>query len=305
MLMNNNKRERIGAAFVIISALLFGIMPLITKVAYQHGSNAYTVAFSRFFWGSIMLLILILILPKCSIKINKAQLAEFIKISLFYALVPMLLYGSYSYIDSGLATTLHFTYPVVVVLIMVIFCKEHMEIKQIVCTILCVLGILCLYTPDGLTDVKGIVYAVLSGVAYAIYIVLLGKSKVKDLHPFVIAFWVALFSTIEIGIIGGIKGEIVVGVDETAFIMQILLALLTTVIALVLFQRGVCMCGEVKTSLLSSFEPLTGIIVGIIVFHETLAVRELIGIISVMIGVIILFVPLRILDTSIRKHNKI
>lgn len=290
-MLTKNKIEKLGALCVIISAVLFGLMPLLTKVAYQHGSNAYSVAFGRFFLGAIFLLILTMMIPNCSVKITRKQLLELLKISFFYALMPILLYRSYDYIDSGLATTLHFTYPVVVVLIVAIFFKEHLDRKQVLCTIISIFGIVLLYTPDGQTSTKGVILAILSGVAYAVYIARLGKSDVGRLNPLVLSFWIACFSAFEIGIIGFLTRNISFDMDKTAWAAEVVLALLTTVIALVLFQRGVCLCGEIKASLLSSFEPLTGILVGIIIFHESISAKELIGITAILFAAILLVVP--------------
>lgn len=39
--------------FAIVSAVLFGTMPLFTKTAYAYGCNAYTVAFGRFLVGAL------------------------------------------------------------------------------------------------------------------------------------------------------------------------------------------------------------------------------------------------------------
>lgn len=292
MLMKN-KNEKLGATCVILSAVLFGFMPLLTKVAYQHGSNAYSVAFGRFFIGAIFLFVIILMNPKCKIMITRQQLLEIIRMSFFYALMPILLYCSYDYIDSGLATTLHFTYPVVVVIIVALFYREQFDKKQILCTIISIFGIALLYIPSGQTSTKGIIFAVLSGVAYAIYIVLLGKGKINEIHPFVVSFWIACLSAIEIGTIGILTKNIHFNMDIIAWISEAVLALLTCVAALVLFQRGVYLCGEIKASLLSSFEPLTGILIGITIFHENLTGREMAGIISIIIAAIMLIVPIK------------
>ncbi|NCB92822.1 MAG: DMT family transporter [Clostridia bacterium] len=290
MLMKN-KNERLGMFFVIASAVLFGLMPLLTKVAYQHGSNAYSVAFGRFFIGSVILFLIILCIPNCNIKITRLQLMELVKLSFFYALMPILLYRSYEYIDSGLATTLHFTYPIVVVIIMAVFCKAKPDAKQSLCMCISIVGILLLYTPGGQTSIRGILLAVLSGVTYAFYIVLLGKSRLGELHPLVLSFWIACFSAIEIGTIGCLTKSIRFDMDATAWTAEVILAVLTTVIALVLFQRGVYLCGEIKASLLSSFEPVTGILVGVFVFYEKISWNEMVGIISIIIAAIVLVVP--------------
>lgn len=105
-----------------------------------------------------------LIVPGCSIKVSKKQLIEVAKLSICYALMPILLYSSYNCIDSGTATTLHFTYPIAVMLIMSVFCKVRMEAKQIVCAVSCVAGLALLYTPGGQANILGIALAVISGV---------------------------------------------------------------------------------------------------------------------------------------------
>ena len=276
---------------MILSAVLFGMMPLLARIAYAHGSNAYTVAFTRFFFGSIVLSIIIFTLPDCTIKISKNQFLILLKLSLPYAAMPILLYDSYNYIDSGMATTLHFTYPISVMLIMVIFYKTKLETKQVVCMVLCVGGITMLYTPNGQINVHGVFLAVVSGIAYAVYIVLLGKSNAKELNSFVLAFWISTLSTIEIGLIAFFSGNLVFHLDVLGWAAEISMALSATVFALVLFQKGVFLCGELKASLLSTFEPLSGIVIGVIVFHEELSIKEIIGIIGILTAAILLVIP--------------
>lgn len=130
-----------GAIYVIASAILFGLMPLFTKFAFQYGSNAYSAAFGRFFFVSIILLVIILIKPGMSIKLKTAQTFKIFVLSLSYAAMPVLLYESYNYMDSSLATTLHFTYPIAVIILVTIFFGNKISKKQIGCTALCIIGI--------------------------------------------------------------------------------------------------------------------------------------------------------------------
>ncbi len=290
MIMKKTKKQ-LGVIYVILSAVLFGMMPLLARIAYAHGSNAYTVAFTRFFFGSIVLSIIIFALPDCTIKISKSQLLTLLKLSIPYAAMPILLYDSYNYIDSGMATTLHFTYPISVMLIMVIFYKTKLETKQIVCMVLCVGGMAMLYTPNGQINVHGVFLAVVSGIAYAVYIVLLGKSNAKELNSFVLAFWISTLSAIEIGLIAFFSGNLVFHLDVVGWAAEISMALSATVFALVLFQKGVFLCGELKASLLSTFEPLSGIVIGVIAFHEDLSIKEIIGIIGILTAAILLVIP--------------
>lgn len=284
-------KNEIGVIYVILSAILFGTMPLLARIAYAHGSNAYTVAFGRFLFGSIVLGIITLFVPDCTIRVSRSQIIELVKLSVPYALMPILLYVSYTYIDSGMATTLHFTYPIAIMLIMVIFCKTRLNIKQIICAVICVVSMALLYTPNGQISVLGILLAVGSGIVYAVYIVLLGKSTVKELHSFILAFWISLMSAVEIGLIAMFSGNLVFGLDAVGWAAEAGLALFATVFALVLFQKGVFLCGEVKASLFSTFEPLTGIVIGVIIFHEVLSLKEIIGMIGILTVAVLLVIP--------------
>ncbi len=272
---------------MVLSAVLFGCMPLLAKIAYTHGSNAYTTAFGRFLFGSIFLLAIIRFKGD-TVRISKKELLEILKFSVPYALMPIFLYRSYDFIDSGLATTLHFTYPVVVILLLALFYRKRMKQKQIFCTVICMIGILLMYDPNGQVEIAGIVLAALSGVFYAIYIVLLGNSLVKQMSPFILSFWLSVFSTAEIGSIALCSGKLTFQIGSGGWGAEIVLALLTSVCALVLFQKGVLLCGEVKASLLSTFEPLTGLIIGLAVFREAISIKQLAGIFCILIAVLLL-----------------
>ncbi len=285
---SKSMKKQLGSLYVIFSAVLFGMMPLLAKIAYAHGSNAYMVAFGRFLFGSAMLGLAILLMPNCSVRVSRQRLLELFKLSVSYALMPILLYTSYNYIDSGTATTLHFTYPVAVMLILVIFCKKKLERKQVICAVLCLVGMAFLFSPDSHPGIPGILLAVGSGIVYAVYIVLLGRSTVRDLHPLTLAFWLALFSAVEIGTAALIAGKLVFTLDGVGWAAEVGMALFATVFALVLFQKGLFLCGEVKASLLSTFEPLTGILIGVIVFHEALSMKEMIGIIGILTAAVLL-----------------
>ncbi len=286
-----NVKVQVGVIYVILSAVLFGTMPLLARTAYAHGSNAYTVAFGRFFFGSIVLGIVVLALPGCRLKVSRNEFLSLLKLSVPYALMPILLYVSYTYIDSGMATTLHFTYPVAVMLIMAVFCRIRPDARQIICTVLCVGGMTLLYTPDGQISMQGILLAVGSGLVYAVYIVLLGKSAARKFHSLVLAFWVSLLSAAEIGLIALLSGNLVFHLDTAGWAAEVGLALSATVFALVLFQKGVFLCGEVKASLFSTFEPLTGIVIGAVVFHEALSMKEIIGMAGILAAAVLLVLP--------------
>ena len=69
------------------------------------------------------------------------------------------------------------------------------------------------------------------------------------------------------------------------------LGVFATVIALALFQLGVFLIGSVRASLLSTFEPLTGVVLGVAVLGETLSMRTVSGMALILLAVVLLVLP--------------
>ena len=74
-------------------------------------------------------------------------------------------------------------------IIMAIVFKTNMEKKQVLCAIVCVVGIIMLYSPEKQAGVKGMALAVISGIVYSLYVILLEKSKLKGESVMLISFW--------------------------------------------------------------------------------------------------------------------
>ena len=60
------------------------------------------------------------------------------------------------------------------------------------------------------------------------------------------------------------------------------------VIGASLFQLGIMKCGGVKSSMLSTVEPVTGVLIGALIFRETITVQSLTGIILTLLSVVLL-----------------
>ncbi|MCH5351895.1 MAG: DMT family transporter [Acutalibacter sp.] len=288
--MEHKDLSKMGPLCVILSAILFGMMPLFTKVAYAFGCSTDTAAMGRFLFGGVGLWIVITASPKLSFHVTKQEFLHILLLSLPFCATTFLLYGSYSFISSGLATTLHFTYPVVVMVLSMIFFHTKLQARQLICLLICAAGILCLYRPGGNTGMKGIVMALLSGVTYSIYILLLGKIGLKRLHVLTVTFWLCILSLLEIGAVSIAGGEVTIPTAWQAWAAMAGLGLSASVAALALFQIGVSLCGEVKASLLSTFEPLTGVVIGIVVFNESLTAPIAAGILLILCSAVLLVI---------------
>ena len=102
-----------------------------------------------------------------------------------------------------------------------------------------------------------------------------------------LAFWLCVFSAVLVGGITLAMGEFVW--PSTAFTRGALaLYCCVSTAASLLFQLGNRFIGAQSASMLSTFEPLTSVVIGILVYHEVLTVRLGIGIFCILLAVFLL-----------------
>ena len=108
--MNSDLKK--GIFYSVSSALVFGITPVLASLTFQLGSNALTLTFYRN-GMAVPVLLIILLIRKVDLRIKPKELLALTVISVvFSATTTFLVYAAYPYIGVGLATTLHFLYPV-------------------------------------------------------------------------------------------------------------------------------------------------------------------------------------------------
>lgn len=276
-----------GTVLAIFSAIIFGTAPLFAKAIYSCGSNAMTFTVHRTVVCTILLFIVQTLYVKEPLRITWNELKKLFICSIGFVLTPILLYSSYNYISSGLSTTIHFVYPVLVVICCLAFFREKLTVKKAVCCVLCMAGIVCFYTPDGSISFTGILIAFLSGITYTFYVVYLDKSGLQDIHPIKLGFWLNLLCSVEVIIASLCMNQLTFDLQPIAWGASILFAAICCA-AVIAFQEGVKYVGSQSASLLSAFEPVTSVVLGILVFHEQLTFLSALGIVSILVSVILL-----------------
>jgi|AntRauTorckE6833_2_1112554.scaffolds.fasta_scaffold00418_20 drug/metabolite transporter (DMT)-like permease len=283
--MNKTK----GIIITIFATMSFGLIPLFAKTAYANGFNPYSFSLYRSLFASIALFIFIKIYD-IDYKATKAQYFTLFKISLFgYSLMMLFLNMSFLYMSSGLAMTLHFIYPVVVMLASVFFYKEKIGSKRVFALILSVSGIYFLMGFGSFETINmlGFWLALISGVFYGYYILMVSNSNIKNLSAFVITFYLSLFNTYILLIVSLITNNMSLNYNYKGLLSTVLVALVCNLFGMVAFQTGLKYITATASSILSTFEPITSLIIGIVVFNEYLNWYHFVGSIFIIVSVII------------------
>lgn len=277
-----------GILFSIVSASIFGLMPILAKYAYMDGCSPAALVFLRMFFGAIILFFLARRQGVSPWEITPTQLKKIVLLSLGFAPTPVLLYASYNYISTGAATTIHFVYPAFAFLLCWAFYKEKIERLQLISLVLCTLGVVLFYKPGDDGSLFGVIIAFLSGLTYAFYAVYLSKSGLKGTEKFWMNFHLNLMSSLMVLVVSVPMGTFSLPTSLFGWFIGLVFAVLMTVIAGVLFQLGVNYIGPQQATIFSTFEPLTSVVIGVLFLSEQLDIFSVSGIVIILIAVLLL-----------------
>ena len=177
-----------------IAAASYGMNPLFALPLYKAGMDPDSVLFFRYLFAIPLLGIMIKARGR-SFKIQRKETFPLIIMGLLVALSSLTLFLSYNYMAAGIASTLLFVYPIMVALIMAMVFKEKLALQTIVCMLLALGGIGLLYkSEDGSTlSLIGTLLVFASSLSYAIYIVGINQTSLKNVATLKVTFYVLLF----------------------------------------------------------------------------------------------------------------
>lgn len=290
-------KKRIGMFYALGSSAAFGLMPIFAKWAYKYGINSITLVILRFMFAWIIILPMLLYKKK-SLKLNKNQLKHVLIIGgLAYTFTTLTLFLSYNYISVGIATTLHFIYPIIVTLISIVFFKEKVFKEKVIALTASTIGILFLiYNGQVSFNFVGVFYALFSGMLYSIYITGVEHSEMKNIDSFVLTFYLSVIAAFMLLAVGTFSGQINFNLNIRCYIAAFLIALISTVIAITFFQKGIKMIGSSNASILSTFEPIVSFILGVIIYKEAISFK-------IIAGCLLIFASVLLLTKGYSKHS--
>lgn len=111
-----------GFLFGMTASSTFGLLPLFTLPIMSEGLTTNSILCYRMLFASALVAVLMQV-RKIAFRTNLKELLWFAFLGFFYYGSASLLFQAYGTMSSGMATTLHFLYPVGVTLIMALVFK--------------------------------------------------------------------------------------------------------------------------------------------------------------------------------------
>ena len=338
-----------GFFFGILAAVSYGVNPLGAKYLYEEGLNVESVLFYRY--GLAALIIGMIMAGKTiagrkvastssatgkdsatephssvtepvevtgyeSFKVSRGELSTLTALGLMFVISSLTLYCSFLYMDSGVACSLLFVYPVMTAVLMAMLYGEKITKATAAAIALSLVGVLLLYKGDGETVLStvGVLLVMVSALSYALYIIVAnrasapeselrtGHSKLSkyiplphrvtihrlDMSAMKLSFYVLIVCAVSMVLFSFTSAErhLMPLVTGREWGYSLMLAIVPTVFSLVSMGIAVRIIGSTPTAIMGALEPLTAVVIGLTVFHEALTVNLVVGILLILTAVI-------------------
>lgn len=292
-----------GLFLAIISSSTFGMIPLFALPAIHEGVGLESVLFYRFALSTLVVGA-ILLFRKTGLRVTGKEFATLFVLGSLYAFTALFLTASYLHIPSGIATTIHFLYPVLVTGIMILCFKAKASLPTLIATAMAIGGVYLLSGGEngGFVSIKGLAMVLLTVITYALYIVGVNKSNVQNMDGLKMTFYVLFSATIVFLINLFSKGN---GLDAipnySTGINLLLLALIPTLISDLTLILAIQHIGSTTTAIMGCMEPLTAVSCGVFFLNEHFGAPQFYGTMIILLAVFLVILDSRPGGVSFKK----
>ncbi len=282
----------VGIVEALLSATFFGLIPVLFLPIYEAGISPETSLVYRFGIATLMMFALIKVKKK-SFHLSFKTHCAVVFGGFSYYLGALFLYSSFTYIASGLSVTIFFTNPIFVMVLMAVCYKEKIELYKIVLSLTTMCGIALfsgVFTSESVLDITGMSLAVFSSLGFAFYVLALSSLRCTKVSKEVVSFYLFLTCTFFACLYSAYAGELVLAKSGFVWLFLFLTALITAVLPNILLMSAINKIGSVLTTILGVMDPITAIILGVLVFGEALDAYIISGVCIVLVSVMLITV---------------
>lgn len=268
-----------GYLLAALAAAAYGTNPAFAVPLYADGMNPNSVLLFRYVMG-LPILALILTVRGTGFRLLKDEIGPTAILGILMAFSSLGLFESYKYMNSGVASTLLFVYPIMVAVMMIFFFHEKFRTTVAICLLIMGAGLLLLMKPAGNQAVSafGCLLVMVSALTYALYIVFVNISKtIREIPTTKLLFYVLAWGCLVFLIMIPMGQPLTVPSESTGWLNLVALAIIPTVFSLACTTRAIQLIGSTPTAILGALEPVSAVILSVIVLGQTIIGREIAG----------------------------
>ena len=263
-----------GVVFIVASAVCYGAMPILARVAYTSGVSPITLLFLRFAFASPVMLALVAargsVLPR-----GKALLALVGLGGIIYVVQALCYFTALTQAPASLVALILYLYPVIVAVGASLIYRERFTLTRGIALALAVAGAaLMIGFVVGGTP-AGVALAVAAAAIYAVYI-LAGTRVMRSVQSLPAAAVVICSTAVVYGGMAFFQGP-VWPATATGWLAIAALSIVSTVAAIALFFAGLPRVGPTSASTLSTLEPAVTVALAAVILAEPITLMKVVG----------------------------
>lgn len=291
----------------IVSGVSFGLIPLFSIPVIAAGMGNVSILVYRFLFGS-MAMFAMLLLRKTNMRITFSELLSIVVLSSFYIGTALATLECYHYLSSGIATALVYTDPIWCAIIGLLFLGDKFSWKLTSSILLATIGVMLMtgvFTEDGTFSAVGLFWGLISGLSYALYLIFVPRLNLKRIPSLKLTFYVffaGMFLLAAYSILR--EGRIESVPNATCWQNIILLGLIPTALSNICVTMSLRLIDSTIVAILGAFEPLTAMVIGILILNDPWSVLSLIGAALILLAVAILTILPKYIKQINNRRNK-
>jgi len=281
-----------GALLCLLSAAAFGTLGIFGRLASDAGASIASTLLVRFGVAALLFWVLLWFwggwgrlrrLPRHVVLTGLGLGA------VGYSLQSGLYFAAIQRLDVSLVALLLYTYPAFVTVAALVLGRVGASLRTTVALVVASVGLVLvlLAAGAGTFDLGGALLALAASVTYTTYI-LISDRIIGAIDPFALAALVLTGATASFTVTGLATGSLDLSLPADAWLWLLLIALVSTVVAVSAFFAGLRLVGPSEAAILSTFEPVVTVALAYAVLGERLAPAQLLGGALVLAAVVLL-----------------
>ena len=289
--MMNDKlsSKQIGFIEIILSGVCFGSLGFFGKMAYAQKIAPGELLALRYSLSAVMMGFIILISHPKSFFLSKFQIISSLLLGILgYALFSSLFFYALTGLSASLTVLLLYTYPLMVAILSRFFLKEHLGRVGLFALVMATIGIVGLVWGEwSISDPKYLTMGIGAAFFYSIYI-LYSRKYLNDVPAMPSSFYVQLGAGTILSLINFDSSERALEIISNNTLLILSMAFICSFLAMTLFLAGLRRITSSEASILSTTEPLFGVLIAALFLGEKLSFIQIIGGLFILTAMILL-----------------
>lgn len=273
-----------GIFYAALSGFLFGLLGYFGTHAMQGNLSVYNMLFWRFTVCSLFIAVVVCLQVKTLPQALKPLLKPFCHGMAFYSTSSILYFIASQYIGTGLSMVIFFTYPVIVMLLDSLLFKNQINRHYYIAMGIILAGLSFLINLQNMTlNLLGIAFGLSSAALYAFYIL---ASKNSGGSPLVSTLMTSTGCMISCLLAAQIDGSFIIPTSFAVWGDILGIGIICTALPIICLLKGLTYISSVQASILSVLEPISVLIVAVLLLNEKIIVQQVVGAIIILAGAV-------------------